>query len=581
MIPILYEATETQFTSNGIGRLADAISCVVHEELNGLYELAMVYPQTGMHASDIAERMIILAKPNQTAQPQPFRIYKITKTLNKRLTINAQHISYDLIGLPVSPFNATGVVPTLTGLVTNSLITNPFTTWTDITNPTSPYTQTTPASFRERLGGVRGSVLDVFGGEFEWDGYTVKLHAHRGADNGVTVRYGKNLTQFSNERTTESFYTGVLAYWEKENSMAQGTIQYIPDHATFPNEKIFMLDASMEYDELPTSEQLDTYAQQYISANNIGIPFKDSLQISFVQLWQTEEYKNIAPLERVSLGDTVHVIYQDFNVSMKVISYHFDVLAERYTVMELGNKKASLSQAITAPVQASTSASIAQAVSTLETAIIDASNAIRGGTGGYVVFNTNAEGINNEILIMDAPTIEQAVNVIRMNAAGIGFSITGYNGVFRNAWDIQGHLNADFITTGQLEGSLIKAASILTNALEISAYNAVNGSIENITYDGEGMHIARKNGDGEIVSEYQSLFTELGMRVINSQSEATLIAEGDTVQALNLTARNFLRVTTEVTETGTTNIYRVSNRFQGFWSNVHHAPMVATFWEET
>ena len=581
MIPVLYQATETTFTSNGVGRLADAISCVVHEELNGLYELAMVYPQTGMHASDIAERMIILAKPNQTAQPQPFRIYKITKTLNKRLTINAQHISYDLIGLPVSPFNATGVVPTLTGLVTNSLITNPFTTWTDITNPTSPYTQTTPASFRERLGGVRGSVLDVFGGEFEWDGYTVKLHAHRGADNGVTVRYGKNLTQFSNERTTESFYTGVLAYWEKENSMAQGTIQYIPDHATFPNEKIFMLDASMEYDELPTSEQLDTYAQQYISANNIGIPFKDSLQISFVQLWQTEEYKNIAPLERVSLGDTVHVIYQDFNVSMKVISYHFDVLAERYTVMELGNKKASLSQAITAPVQASTSASIAQAVSTLETAIIDASNAIRGGTGGYVVFNTNAEGINNEILIMDAPTIEQAVNVIRMNAAGIGFSTTGYNGVFRNAWDIQGHLNADFITTGQLEGSLIKAASILTNALEISAYNAVNGSIENITYDGEGMHIARKNGDGEIVSEYQSLFTELGMRVINSQSEATLIAEGDTVQALNLTARNFLRVTTEVTETGTTNIYRVSNRFQGFWSNVHHAPMVATFWEET
>lgn len=581
MIPVLYEATETTFSSNGVGRLADAISCVVNEELNGLYELTMVYPQTGMHASDIAERMIILAKPNQTAQPQPFRIYKITKTLNKRLTINAQHISYDLIGLPVSPFNATGVVPTLTGLVTNSLITNPFTTWTDITNPTSPYTQTTPASFRERLGGVRGSVLDVFGGEFEWDRYTVKLHAHRGADNGVTVRYGKNLTQFSNERTTESFYTGVLAYWEKDDETVQGTIQYIPDHLIFPNEKIFVLDASMDYDTMPTAGQLDAHAQQYIAANNVGLPFKDNLQISFVQLWQTEEYKNIAPLERVSLGDTVHVIYQDFNVSMKVISYHFDVLAERYTTMELGTKKASLSQAITAPVQASTSTSISQAVSTLETAIIDASNAIRGGTGGYVVFNTNAEGINNEILIMDAPTIEQAVNVIRMNAAGIGFSTTGYNGVFRNAWDIQGHLNADFITTGQLEGSLIKAASILTNALEISAYNAVNGSIENITYDGEGMHIARKNGDGEIVSEYQSLFTELGMRVINSQSEATLIAEGDTVQALNLTARNFLRVTTEVTETGTTNIYRVSNRFQGFWSNVHNAPMVATFWEET
>lgn len=582
MIPILYGETETSFTSNGIGRLADAIFCEVQEELNGLYELTMTYPQNGIHAESIAERMFIYAKPNQVSNPQPFRIYKVTKqAIGKRLIINAQHLSYDLNGFPVAPFTATGVTPALTGLVSNSLLTNPFSVWTDITNTTSRYSQTVPASFRERLGGVRGSILDTFGGEFEWDMFTIKLHAHRGQNNGVTIRYGKNLTEFTNERSTESFYTGALAYWEEEDQMVSGTVQYIQDHASYPNEKILILDASQDFDAPPTSGQLDSYAADYIVNNRIGLPFKDNLTINFVPLWQTEEYKNIAPLERVSLGDTITVVYKEFNVSMKVISYYFDVLKDRYSSIELGAKKAGLAETIIAPIQSEINTNIDQVVSNLETAISQATALIRGGLGGYVVINTSADGTPNEILIMDSPSIDAAVNVIRMNKNGIGFSTTGYNGLFRNAWTIDGHLNADFIDTGELNGNLIRASSILTNALEVNAYNAVNGSIENITYDGQGMHIARKDSEGNIVSEYQSLFTEVGMRVINDQNEATLIAEGDTVQAINLTAQNFLRVSTEVTETGTSNVYKVSDRFQGFWSNVHQKPMVAVYWEET
>ena len=581
MIPILYPETETNFTSNGIGRLADAIFCEVQEELNGLFELTMTYPQNGIHAESIAERMFILAKPNQVSNPQPFRIYKVTKqAIGKRLVINAQHLSYDLNGFPVAPFTVTGVTPALSGLVTNSLLTNPFSVWTDITNTTSQYMQTIPASFRERLGGVRGSILDTFGGEFEWDKYTVKLHAHRGADNGVTIRYGKNLTEFTNERSTESFYTGAMAYWEKDDEMVSGTVQYITDHASYPNEKILILDASQEYDEAPTSGQLDNYASDYIVNNNIGLPFKDNLTINFVPLWQTEEYKNVAPLERVSLGDTVTVLYNEFNVSMKVISYYFDVLKNRYSQIELGTKKATLSDTISKPLESEINTGIAQAVSNLEEAITQATALISGGLGGYVVINTNAGGEPNEILIMDAPSVDTAVNVIRMNMNGIGFSTTGYNGPFRNAWSIDGHLNASFVDVGELNGNLIRAASILTSALEVSAYNAVNGSIENITYDGDGMHIARKDANGDIVSEYQSLFTELGMRVINSNDVATLIAEGDTVQAINLTAENFLRVQTTVTDSNNNTTYDVSDRFQGFWSAVHNAPMVAVFWEE-
>lgn len=572
MIPILYPQNETQFVSNGIGRLSDALFCEVEEELNGMYELTLTYPQNGQYADQIAERMFIMAKPNQTSNPQPFRIYKVTKqAAGKRIVINAQHLSYDLNGFPVEPFTATGVTPALTGLVTNSMLTNPFTTWTDITNTTSMYTQTIPASFRERLGGVRGSILDTFGGEFEWDMYTVKLHAHRGQNNGVSIRYGKNLTEFENERSNESFYTGALAYWEKDEDVIYGTVQYITDHASYPNERILILET--DFDDPPTTGQLDNYAQDYIVNNNIGLPFRDNLKVNFVPLWQTEEYKNIAPLERVSLGDTVHVKYLEFDVQMKVISYYFDVLTERYTEMELGSKKASLADTISDPIEQEIHTTVNTVVSNLEDAIVQATNLIRGGLGGYVVINTNADGFPNEILIMDAPNIEEAINVIRMNMNGIGFSSTGYSGDYTNAWTIDGHLNADFIDTGELDGNLIRASSILANALEVSAYEAVTGTINNVTYDGQGMHIARKDPTtGDIVSEYQSLFTELGMRVMDSNGNVTLSAEQDTVDAVNLTSHNFLRVTDDAQST--------TSRFQGFYNSIHQVAQQGIFWEK-
>lgn len=572
MIPILYEQNETTFTSNGIGRLTDTITCECDEELNGLYELVLTYPITGQYAEELTERRLIMVKPNQVSDPQPFRIYKVTKQL-KRIVVNAQHLSYDLNGFPVAPFTATGVVPALNGLVTNSMLTCPFSVWTDISNTTSQYTQLIPASFRQRLGGVQGSILDTFLGEFEWDRYLIKLHAHRGSDRGVTVRYGKNLTDFENERTTEDFYTGCLAYWEKDETVVSGEIQYIQNHDSYPTEKIFTLDASSDFDDAPTVEQLNNRASQYISANNLSLPFKDNLKINFVQLWQTEEYKNVAPLERVSLGDTVHILYLDFNVSMKVISYTFDCLLERYLQMELGTKKASLASTITQPIEAQLDARVGNIVSTLSDAVQRATALISGGLGGYVVINTNASGQPNEILILDAPSIEEAVNVIRMNMNGIAFSSTGYSGDYTTAWTIDGNFNADFITAGTIDGNLIRAASILTSALEVSAYDAVTGSIENITYDGDGMHIARKDPTtGSIVSDYQALFTEQGMRVMDSQGNVTLSAEQDTVDAVNLTSHQYFRIADDASAT--------NSRFQGFQNSIHNKFQFGIFWEK-
>ena len=575
MIPILYSENETAFASNGIGRLSDYISATCKQGLNGEFEIELIYPDTGVHSTEIKERRYILAKPDEVSTPQAFEVYKVTKSASgRRLTVNAHHITYKLNGMPVAPFTATGIQPALNGLVSNTLVTNPFTVWTDITNDTTPFANTVPHSFRALLGGIEGSIIDAFNAEIEWNMYTVKAYARRGADNGVQIRYGKNLTEFKNERSSETFYTGCIAYWASEDETITGDVQYIPNHTDYTNEKIYILDVSQDYQEQPNTDTLNNAAANYATAHNFGREYADTLQVSFVQLWQTEEYKNIAPLERVALGDTVTVVYDGFSVPMRVVEYSYDVINERYKTMVLGTKKATLQQTIAQPIETTINRNISQAVSNLENAILQATDLIRGGLGGNIVINTNADGMPNEILIMDTPDINTAVNVLRMNMAGIGYSSTGYNGEYTTAWTLSdGAFNADFIRAGNIDGSLITAASVLANALEVSAYEAVSGSIENITYDGAGMHIARKDPNtGTIVSEYQSLFTELGMRVMDSNGVVTLSAEQDTVDAVNLSAHQYFRI---VDDDNATN-----SRFQGFYNSIHQTVQHGIFWEK-
>ena len=577
MIPILYPENETAFTGNGIGRLHQTVSYDADEVLNGLDEITLIYPDDGDYAAEITERRFIVLKPSEVRDPQPYKIYSVTVDAEThQMTIRGQHRSYALTGYPVAPFSVTGIVPALSGLVSNCMVTNGFTFWTDIVNSASMFRVEQPASVRALLGGIRGSILDTFGGEFEWDNTTVKVHARRGADNGVTIKYGKNLQKFNNERSNDSFYTGCVAYYKTDETTVTGNVQHIDDYSSYAEEKIFILDATDQFDneEIPTVEQLDAIAANYIVNNNLGLPFKDTLTVNFVQLWQTLEYEDIAPLERVSLGDTVHVKYKNFDVSMRVIETHYDGIAGRYTEMVLGAKKATLKETISDPISAEFTGEITQVVSNMSQAIIDATNTLAGGTGGYIVYKFAADGTPEELLILDQPTIDAAVNVIKFNKNGFGFSTTGYSGVYTNAWTIDGRLNADFIRTGHIDGSLITAASILTNALEVNAANLINNSNENFSFKNDGLHIGRKDPvTGLIISTYQALFSDAGMRVMNQAGVATLIAEGDTVEAANLHARNFLKIIDDSQQ--------VSARFQGFKNELHNGdPNLALFWEE-
>ena len=212
----LFNQESTVFRSNGLGALPHAASCEVYEERNGEFELEMTYPITGKRYEELSLRRILVAKPNPFTDPQPFRIYHISKPINGLVTVSAQHISYDMSGYTVSPFEANSLSGALQQIKSKSVVTCPFTFWTDKTVNT-PMKLSKPASMRSILGGTEGSILDVYGkGEYEFDGFEVKLHLNRGANRGVSIRYGKNLTDLTQDENCQSLYTGVYPFWYTE-----------------------------------------------------------------------------------------------------------------------------------------------------------------------------------------------------------------------------------------------------------------------------------------------------------------------------------------------------------------------------
>lgn len=458
MNPILYSSTETSFTTNGLGRLSDAISCVITEERNGIFELEMEYPITGTHYSDIKEERILFAQPRPGGANQAFRIYKISRPISGRVMVSARHISYQLNKITVKPFQASSCVGAISGLKTNSIGSNPFEFWTD-KNALATFTVDTPSTARSLLGGQTGSILDTFGtGEYEWDMYTVKLHQSRGHNNGVTLRYGKNITDLNNTADTGSVYTGIVPFWKGTDTVVilPELVLYGSHRSEYPYDMVIPVDLSSRWQDAPTVEQLRSAANSYLNSST-GWQINTNLKVSFVNLSDTEEYKKIATLQRVNLCDTVTVIHEKLGVeaTAKVIKTVFNVLTERYDSIELGNSRTSLSESITETIMEEVPTS-----SDMERAIANGTKLITGGLGGYVYLKPNATGQPEEILIMDNPDYTQATKLWRLNKNGIAYSNTGYNGTYKQAWTMDGAFYTDWVTAGIISANLVKTGKI-------------------------------------------------------------------------------------------------------------------------
>ena len=450
MIPILYETMVegTVPSTFGLGHLSSALRCEVSEERNGKYELVLEYTSEGIHAEDIQVNRFIMAKPNFTDDPQIFRIYKVGKVMNGKFTVYAQHISYDLSGKVISAGTAGSC--TAACLLLEASAGN-FTISTD-KNVSADFTIKEPSSVRSWFGGKQGSLLDVYGtAEWYYDNYDCVLKLNRGQDRGVELRYGKNLTDLSQEIDMSNLCTGVIPYYIDDETNTKVVGAKVSTGLVLDVDRDQAVDFSSDVDpesSTPIATQLATLASNYI-ANNIFTRVFSSITLDFVQMGELKD--------RVDLCDTVHIFFEPLGISvaLKCIATVWDVLQERYIQTTFGDSRNSIADTIVNQQQ-----EVKDVVTNIITAIDRATDLISGNLGGYVVMHdTDADGKPNEILIMDTEDITTAVNVIRMNQAGIGLSTTGYAGPYRTAITASG-IVADEITTGTLNANLIKAGVI-------------------------------------------------------------------------------------------------------------------------
>ena len=538
MIPVLYKADATNFTTYGIGTLADTISCEVTEERNGAYECVLKYPITGAFYKEIRKERLIKAKPNDTSKPQAFRIYRITKPLNGIVTIYAQHVSYDLTAIATPAWTSTAITPQLAiEHVFNAALTpHNFTFRTDYTQA-KEFTVSKPKSLRAVLGGSEGSLVSLWGGEFEWDNFQVIHHQGRGTSTGVVIEYGKNLTSLEQDNDITSVYTDLLPYavisdMDGNETVVTLTEQILPiTDTTLAQRKTLIKDFTDSYgmDEPITEENLRAKAEKYIENNPLGVDSPE-LKISFEPLWKQPEYA--AVLERVSLCDRVTIRHVNLGVSAtaKVIKTVYDTLAEKYVSISLGSARSTLVDAVTdtQATIANTANKVERLPSLMASAIQNATNLITGQMGGYVVLHTESEnGQPYELLIMDAPKLEEAVNIWRWNVGGLGFSSHGYNGPYETAITNDGQIVADFITSGTLVANIIKAG-ILSSQDGSSYWNLETGEV-----------VLRAYATTEKVEETNSRIDEINAqkmyRLVISSSNGNIFKNGNIQTTLSAT----------------------------------------------
>ncbi len=347
MIPILFSASESAYTSHGLGPISDATSCIVSEEANGAFELKITLPRTSKRLPQLVRDAQILAAPNPYDRAQPFRIRRITKGLHGQMDVYAQHLSYDLAGVPIGAFSASTAAQAIGFFNSRKLGGDSFTFSTNL-SVSNPMTVEEPTAAWDLLGSGDNTLLNNYGGQLKFDRRTVQLLQARGAQRGFSVRYGKNMTELQYEDSSEDLYTGILPYWidRSDGTLVTGSVQNAGSNYGFT--RILPVDLSADFDEQPSASQLNTAGRSYISSNKIGQP-TIRIKASFVP----PGARGLKTLEDVRLFDTVLVHHEDLqiNIQASVVKTAYDVLRERYQYIEIGNRLVTVAQTIAAPTK--------------------------------------------------------------------------------------------------------------------------------------------------------------------------------------------------------------------------------------
>lgn len=492
MKPILYEqdafeaGTTTPFTSQGIGVLTDALKCIVTEELNGMYDLEMTYPVDGRFFEDLTLRRIIKAKPNQTDNAQPFRIYRITKPMSGTVTVYAHHFSADLSGMVVPPFGVNtpgGVIATITATALPTI--QPF-SFTNTVTGEKDIRFDRPQSPKAILHGF----IDTYGGELSYDVANIKIDPQRGSDKGAVIAYGKNLMDLRQEENCADMYTGVYPFYKTDDVYYELPEKVVYAHGIFEMEKIMPLDLTEQFPEAqPTEAQLRASANQYITDNDIGVP-QVSLDISYVSIEDSEEAIPLHMFEGISLGDEVTVRFEKLNINAKsrCVKYVYDAVVERVESITIGDKPVTFMDTASKQYAAMQNGEYQSLITDV---IVRATQLITNGLGGYVVIHKSDPALTapDEILILgDSPDISEAQQVWRWNRYGLAYSSTGYGGSYSTAMTANGEIVADMITTGILNAIEITNGNGTFHVTPQGEMTATWGKIGGFTIESDNIH---------------------------------------------------------------------------------------------
>lgn len=476
MIPVLYTAGKSAEEITPMGALTDTISCDTKEERNGVYETTLVYPSSGELAEEIQPERIVYVKTNDTDDAQPMRIVTVTKEQDNTMTIYAQHVSYQLNGVVVLPFTASGIQNALTKLSAYA----PEFTFSSNNDSTAPFTVSTPTSLRSLLGGTEGSLLDVYGGEYHFDGWNITFDRARGTDRGALIAYGKNLTDLSAENDLSDAVTGVLPYYQDQEGNLTTLDAPITLEHSLSYERITPLDCSSEIEveegasQGAIREALQAYGEAWLK--NQTAAAVDSVTLSFESLYQAGEDATKA-LEIIALCDPVTIWDKRYNLKLtaKCITAEYDGLGERYTSLEIGQTKSSFSSTLQSTVQV-----VSDAITTIqkeypsrwEQAIAEIAGKITGQTDSHIMLYP-MENPQMIIAAEDTDLSKPGVRALVINAAGIvtttdiAAALSAWDrgeNLFTGAMSIDGELVERVVQAIEIEGKQIKAGIIQNTA---------------------------------------------------------------------------------------------------------------------
>lgn len=474
MTPILLSDPDTR-----VAFLKDAIKCEVTEARNGIYELVLEYPVSGKYFKDIAVEKYIKAKPNIKGKFQLFRIYSVSKPILGTVTVNGEHISYKLSHYPIktlAPSKTTALAAIDRVLsAANENINGPHKFSAEFCNITTvAQFGAELCSARAALGGIRGSVLDCFGGEYEFDNFKVKLHKSRGVNKGVSIRYGKNMTDMKLTLSVENSYTGIFPYFtdnDKTTTLTEGTI-HVDNHSGI-DERILTMDFTSYFDdgEEKNETTLRAHVLEYLENNDINA-VDGSMTVSMIDLSKSAHSGYVTVFETVSLCDTVKVIntLMDVSVTMKVVKTVYDAIGEKYVSLELGTPSSNFADVIK-QTQRTADEALKRASQVPDTSALeqkfqdeldDMTKKITGASGGHVVLNPS-KNPQELLLLCDSDKLETARKLYRWNSAGLSFSPNGYNGPYTTAYiGADNKLIINNVTARSISANLIEAGSILS-----------------------------------------------------------------------------------------------------------------------